>query len=112
MKLSGIEIHNFRSIGGEPVVLNPWRKCNILVGRNNAGKSNVIKAIQRIASIAPSVQAEWVTEDDLHRRSPDSEFEFTLHFERDAAEEEKLAQIAGTSSFDFRWKCTPKVVPT
>jgi hypothetical protein len=30
MRLTGIEIRNFRSIGAEPVILNPWKQCNIL----------------------------------------------------------------------------------
>ena len=43
MRITGIEVRNFRSIGSEPVVLVPWRKCNMLVGQNNSGKSNVLR---------------------------------------------------------------------
>jgi AAA15 family ATPase/GTPase len=48
MELVGIEISNFRSIGEEPVVIYPMQKCNILIGKNNVGKSNVIRAFQWI----------------------------------------------------------------
>jgi putative ATP-dependent endonuclease of OLD family len=45
MKLVGIGITNFRSIGSSPVYINLEKKVNILIGANNSGKSNVIKAL-------------------------------------------------------------------
>jgi hypothetical protein len=108
MKLSGIELRNFRSIGGEPVVLTPWRKCNILIGQNNSGKSNVIKAVQNISTIftrerPPAyMDAQGALRDlDLHRRSPDNDFRFRLCFECDDPEDEELANLAATISYYF-----------
>jgi predicted ATPase len=48
MKLTGIGFANFRSIGQEPVWLDLTKKVNILIGANNAGKSNVFRALQLI----------------------------------------------------------------
>lgn len=48
MKLTGIGFANFRSIGNEPVWLDLTKKVNILIGANNAGKSNVFRALQLI----------------------------------------------------------------
>jgi hypothetical protein len=113
MRLAGIELRNFRSIGGEPVVLTPWRKCNILIGQNNAGKSNVIKALQKISSALmkarqgePKAGSEGLIDLDLHRRSPENQFLFRLCFECDNPEDEDLANLAKASAFwfDFSWQ--------
>jgi len=120
MKLIGIELRNFRSIGDEPVVLTPWRKCNILIGQNNSGKSNVIKAVQRISNIftrnrpeTPMGAQEKLRDLDLHRRSPDNDFRFRLYFECDDPEDEELANLAATISFyfDFSWQ-VDQLTPT
>ncbi len=84
MRLTGIEIKNFRSIGSTSVSLKPLRKCSILVGRNNAGKSNVIKSIQAIQKMFQNPQ--WsvnLNMLDRHRRSETTEFECTLYFGAD-----------------------------
>ena len=44
MKIKSIEIKNFRSIGN--ITINPDPKCRVLVGINEAGKSNIIKALR------------------------------------------------------------------
>lgn len=103
MRLAGIELRNFRSIGDDPVVLTPWRKCNILIGQNNAGKSNVIRAVQRISD---RLKGEGgLSSLDLHRRSPENDFRFRLYFECDAPEDEELASLAKTTVyyFDLSW---------
>jgi putative ATP-dependent endonuclease of the OLD family len=46
-RLKSISIENFRSIGGNPVEINfPENTPVILIGENNAGKSNIIRAIE------------------------------------------------------------------
>ena len=114
MKLTGIELRNFRSIGDEPVELAPWLKCNILIGQNNSGKSNVIKAVQKISSIfimmgrpgEPRTPREGLGDLDLHKCSPENQFLFRVCFECDGPEDEELANLAKTSSFwfDFSWQ--------
>ena len=46
MKLNRIEIHNFRSIKDATVFFD--KKCRILIGKNECGKSNVLKAIASV----------------------------------------------------------------
>jgi hypothetical protein len=115
MKLTGIELRNFRSIGDEPVKLAPWLKCNILIGQNNSGKSNVIKAVQRISSTfmdmmahkdLPRTPREGLGDLDLHRRSPENQFLFRLYFEGEAPEDKELLALIRTASvyFDFSWE--------
>ncbi|MCX5682180.1 MAG: AAA family ATPase [Planctomycetota bacterium] len=51
MKLVGIGITHFRSIGASPVFINLEKKVNILIGANNSGKSNVIKALLWLGAV-------------------------------------------------------------
>lgn len=39
-----LKVYNFRSIGAEGVDLGELKKANIIIGRNNSGKSNVVRA--------------------------------------------------------------------
>ena len=43
MHLDGFAPSNYRSFGGDPQYLGPLSKVNVLIGRNNAGKSNVLR---------------------------------------------------------------------
>jgi putative ATP-dependent endonuclease of OLD family len=46
-RLKSITIENFRSVGEEPIEINFKDNCpTILLGENNAGKSNIIRAIE------------------------------------------------------------------
>lgn len=48
-RLRQISIENFRSVGEEPIRLTFPEKCpTIIIGENNAGKSNIIRAIELI----------------------------------------------------------------
>ena len=49
MKLVGIGIANYCSIGEEPVWIDLEKKVNLLIGPNNSGKSNVIDALRWFA---------------------------------------------------------------
>lgn len=46
MELTKIQIENFRSIKSENIILD--HNCIILLGKNEAGKSNVLKAIAAV----------------------------------------------------------------
>lgn len=48
MNIAWLELANFRSIGSEPILLNFEKKVNVLIGRNNSGKSNVIRFLQDV----------------------------------------------------------------
>jgi AAA15 family ATPase/GTPase len=85
MRIAGISLRNFRSIGEKPVELCPWRKCNILIGQNNSGKSNVIKAIQKIAIMSEPAHVRQqklpMEISDLFNRDPENPFLFSLYLE-------------------------------
>lgn len=80
MRLTGIKLQNFRSIGEEGILLRPWAACNIIVGQNNSGKSNVIRALKKIAGLHGDNSSCELTELDLHRRDQSSSFRYRLDF--------------------------------
>jgi hypothetical protein len=112
MRLAGIELRNFRSIGEEPIILKPWNKCNVLIGQNNSGKSNVIKAVRRVSAVftkdrsgAPEDALHTLTEIDLHQRLSGNAFKFRLYIGLDDSEDSELAELLEnkTCYFDFSW---------
>ena len=101
MRLSGLEIRNFRSIGAEGVILNPLRKFNILIGQNNAGKSNVFTALLRISSrFQKDGKNVSLSDVDPHNRQLGTLFHCRLWFEADSSNkaESDLVRIERTSS--------------
>jgi len=62
MKLTQIGISNFRSIGAEFVTIDLTKKLNVLVGANNCGKSNVLRALERTTPdnfFMPFYDGDW-----------------------------------------------------
>ena len=100
MRLIGIEISNFRSIGEEPVTLSPLAKCNIIIGQNNAGKSNVLNAVHRILRMSKR-QLEVLDGLDLPQTSSDSAFLYTMRFEGSPEEDAELISHNRTAIFEF-----------
>src|ERR1700730_2413926 len=61
---TAIEISGFRSFGQEPVLIGALRKMNFLVGQNNSGKSNVLRAVTMLSSLrGPDVRLSPRTSD-------------------------------------------------
>ena len=116
MKLSGIEIKNFRSIGENGVSINPFQKCNIFIGQNNVGKSNVIRAIKLISDHFKLGDKIKLTELDLHNRNKEKAFFFNIYFQLDKAnanDAEFLQFIDGESLwFKFKWELngSPQII--
>ena len=68
MHLSTVEIKNFRSLEELTIKLQPG--LNVLVGRNNTGKTNLLKAIRHaVGPSASRVDALWIDEDDFYKSS-------------------------------------------
>ncbi len=118
MKLAGIELRNFRSIGDKPVALNPLNGCNILVGQNNAGKSNVLRAIKKISDRFQKGGENVPLEDlEFHNRDIQKPFGFKLFFETDKSlsSDVDLAKVADTDKywFTFSWGkgSPPRFIP-
>ncbi|MBX3321998.1 MAG: AAA family ATPase [Phycisphaeraceae bacterium] len=77
MHLSSVEIKNFRSLKDIRVDFQPG--LNVLVGRNNTGKTNLIQAIRH--ALGPSASrgdALWLDRDDFFRGSATAEPESTM----------------------------------
>jgi len=108
MELTHVELSNFRSIGSEPVCISLQQRCTVLIGPNNAGKSNVIKALQIISAIldAPAKKSPF-PELDIHQRDHKLEFRFTLRFKADSQNAADMDWIRGTGCiapwFTFSW---------
>ena len=45
--IDGIILSGYRSFGPEPQKIGPFRKINLFVGKNNSGKSNIIRYIRK-----------------------------------------------------------------
>ena len=45
--LKGFGLSGYRSIGDELVKVAPLKKVNLIIGKNNAGKSNIIKFLSQ-----------------------------------------------------------------
>lgn len=93
MKLSRVEIKNFRSIADSTVSFeNP---CRVLVGINESGKSNVLKALRLLSDdYAPSATND--VREQLANEDPITEayIRFVFKFEK-AESEEIFAAVAG-----------------
>ncbi len=101
MRISKIRIENFRSI--QSIELNIPQIC-ALVGPNNSGKSNILKAIQRV------LERDWLsvnsfTEDDVFNRdaAKDTSISITFdpYFEYKRFVEADPIQIA-TLNFEYK----------
>jgi len=51
MKIDGISIAGFRSFGDQLVEINDLQKINIFIGKNNSGKSNILRFIKHVSEI-------------------------------------------------------------
>ena len=77
MYLSKVDIKNFRSFEELHVDLHPG--LNVLVGRNNTGKTNLLQAIRH--ALGPSASrgdALWLERDHFYRASPIDAAERTI----------------------------------
>lgn len=77
MHLSIVEIKNFRSLEELTIKLQPG--LNVLVGRNNTGKTNLLQAIRH--AVGPSASrgdALWLDEDDFYKSSETDTTERTI----------------------------------
>ncbi len=74
MHLSQVEIKNFRSLKELTVNLQPG--LNVLVGRNNTGKTNLLQAIRHaLGASASRGDSLWLERDDFYKESAKDETE-------------------------------------
>lgn len=78
MKIKEIHIENFRSIKNETIVMD--QNCLILLGKNEAGKSNVLKAIAALFgqyALTTKDQRKKVNNEKITNRSIYAIFDYT-----------------------------------
>ncbi len=105
MKIDGFEFRNYRSIGDNPIVIHPIKKCNIIIGQTNAGKSNVLRAIKKVSDKykSPDPGLRLV---EAHKRSGTRPFVYRIYFlGEDIEADNTLASITGVRDywFEFEW---------
>ena len=95
MKLKSIKIKNFRSI--EEVTLEDCGNLNVIIGRNNAGKSNILMAIDaffqclskgELIILDPPIGESF----DYYHNSVENPIEISLFFDFSPIERKKFIQ--------------------
>ncbi len=77
MYLAAVDVANFRSLEKMRVDLRPG--LNVLVGRNNTGKTNLLWAIRHaVGPGASRGEPLWLDREDFYRSSPDDKTERTI----------------------------------
>ncbi|KKN90689.1 hypothetical protein LCGC14_0226320 [marine sediment metagenome] len=82
MKLTGIGFGKFRSIGKDLVWLDLTKKVNVLIGANNSGKSNVLRALALITK-RRGLGGYEIGEVDRHLRDAKNAFLLGFRFQTD-----------------------------
>jgi len=101
MKLNKVGFSNFRSIGEEPVFVDLSAKVNVLIGPNNAGKSNVSRALEYIKLDKADRQTKD-TQLDHHKRNATNQFLLTM-VARAESEDKHLHKIVGDNDLVFKF---------
>jgi putative ATP-dependent endonuclease of OLD family len=79
MEIKKIKIKNFRSIGEEGINFEPKDRLNIIVGENNVGKSNILKALKLLVDTLEEKHKE-ISEIEWHNGVTEREFEISIEF--------------------------------
>lgn len=79
MKIKRVKIKNFRSIGEEGINFEPKDRLNIIVGENNVGKSNILKALKLLVDTLEEKNKE-ISEIEWHNGVTEREFEISVEF--------------------------------
>ena len=99
MLLHTIEIENYRSL--ENVKLDNLRQFNVLIGRNNAGKSSVFQALYDLNNILNNrgMSSDVMTDRDMSRS-----LEINLTFKLSPQEQEEIVDKLVAADFDMQRK--------
>src|SRR5689334_20524716 len=88
MRLSRVTIRNFRSIKSCDVKFDST--CRILVGINEAGKSNILKALALLNEDVPPVKQDDLRESSPYGEDPIAESYVRFVFKFEKAESDQL----------------------
>jgi AAA15 family ATPase/GTPase len=98
MFLRSLEIKNYRSL--EHVELDKLGKFNVLIGRNNSGKSSVFNALALLSNSIKGVNVEW--DKILTSRDRSRSLEFSLVFEPDSEDRNEFISVLAGNLPDSR----------
>lgn len=104
MKIKRIKIKNFRSIGEEGINFEPKDRLNIIVGENNVGKSNILKALKLLVDTLEGKHKEL---DEIEWYNGITEREIEISVEVTLTEEEideGIQNLVGTTPIDNKTK--------
>lgn len=80
MKISRLEIKNYRSIGSDGITIDFFDNVSAFIGRNNTGKSNIMSVLNiLLGSRWPSDYSFSI--DDFHKKNVENDIEFNLYFD-------------------------------
>jgi len=93
MKLDGIAISGFRSFGDRLVKINDFQKINIFIGKNNSGKSNVLRFVKHLSEIKIQEQYKGFDQDlDFSVDSQTKDIQFGYQIKKDSPATGRLYQ--------------------
>lgn len=102
----GFGVRGFRSFGPETQFIAPLEKVNLFVGKNNAGKSNVLRALSEIANFCRDRSSKRLQSPlDLHRgqRQATPQFWFPVRTDEAALKEFTKRLFRQESDLQPRW---------
>jgi len=100
MKLTHLGVKYYRSIGAEPVTIDLSKKITVLVGANNCGKSNVLRALEHICAES---MVTSLNEIDYHKRTRMFAPAFRISAVPDSESDEK--PLAVIERYTVGWNC-------
>ena len=114
MELTQIGFSNFRSIGAEAVFVDLTAKVNVIIGANNAGKSNVFRALEFMKR-STDERKQAALQLEYHKRDPSNQFLVTLVGQTEP-EDGPIHEFFGKSDMRFTYepgdgKRTPVTTP-
>jgi hypothetical protein len=103
--LRGLGITGFRSFGCDPQFLTPLEKINLIVGRNNVGKSNILRVLQLFEAYKKDARSFKVPEGlDAYQGSRPASFSWRVPLCFDEEGINHLMEILMPSSTEHaRW---------
>jgi predicted ATP-dependent endonuclease of OLD family len=89
MKLDGFGIAGYRSFGPQMCRIENLSKINIFIGKNNSGKSNILKFIKNLPKIRKRMLAneqyrEFKKDLDFNKNFPNQEIGYALQIKKDS----------------------------
>jgi AAA15 family ATPase/GTPase len=80
LPLNGFSISNFKSFYGPQQLVGPLKQINVIIGENNSGKSNVVRYLRKVVSVA-NTKAYVVSAEDIPKNNTTFSSKYTLNLQ-------------------------------